>query len=93
MSRRRDLGEAVVWLRQPGWTLAAAARRVAGGLDDTAVVLGDFRIDQLAAQRFEAFERAFLVRSHSREYPATSAARIAARRRVWLMSPRQYRRL
>jgi hypothetical protein len=25
----------------------------------------------------------------SREYPATSAARIAARRRVWLMSPRR----
>jgi hypothetical protein len=27
-------------------------------------VLGDFRIDELAAQRFEAFERAFLVGSH-----------------------------
>jgi hypothetical protein len=27
-------------------------------------VLGDLRIDELAAQRFEAFERAFLVRSH-----------------------------
>jgi hypothetical protein len=35
---------------------------VAGGLDDTTVMLGDFRIEQLAAQRFEAFERAFLVR-------------------------------
>ena len=31
---------------------------VAGGLDDAAVVLGDFRVDELAAQRFEAFERA-----------------------------------
>jgi hypothetical protein len=37
---------------------------VAGGLDDAAVVLGDFRIEELAAQRFEAFERAFFVRSH-----------------------------
>src|SRR5262249_37944198 len=60
---------------------------VAGGLDDAAVVLGDLRIDEFAAQRLEAFERAFLIRL-SREYPATSAARIAARRRVWLTSPR-----
>jgi hypothetical protein len=45
-------------------------------------VLSDLRIDQLAAQRLEAFEGAFLVRPISREYPATSAARIAARRRV-----------
>jgi hypothetical protein len=60
---------------------------VAGGLDDAAVVLGDFRIEELAAQRLEAFERALLIRPISREYPATSAARIAARRRVWLMSP------
>ena len=29
-----------------------------------AMMLGDFRIDELAAQRFEAFERAFLVRPH-----------------------------
>jgi hypothetical protein len=28
------------------------------------MVLGDFRIDELAAQRFQAFERAFLVRPH-----------------------------
>ena len=28
------------------------------------MVLDDFRIDELAMQRFEAFERAFLVRSH-----------------------------
>jgi hypothetical protein len=33
---------------------------VAGGLDDAAVVLGDFRVDELAAQHSEAFERAFL---------------------------------
>ena len=26
------------------------------------MVLGDFRIEKLASQRFEAFERAFLVR-------------------------------
>jgi hypothetical protein len=45
------------------------------------VVLGDFRIDKLMAQRFQAFERAFLVRPISREYPATSAASMAASRR------------
>ena len=28
------------------------------------MVLGDLRIEELAAQRFEAFERAFLVRPH-----------------------------
>ena len=39
---------------------------VAGGLDDAAVVLGDLRIDEVAAQRFEAFERAFLVRPRTR---------------------------
>jgi hypothetical protein len=37
---------------------------VAGSLDDAAMVLGDFGINELAAQRFEAFERAFLVRPH-----------------------------
>ena len=37
---------------------------VPGGLDDAAVVLGDLRIEKLAAQRFEAIERAFLVRPH-----------------------------
>jgi hypothetical protein len=34
---------------------------VAGGLDDGAVMFADFRIEELAAQRFEAFERAFLI--------------------------------
>src|SRR5207245_3395880 len=42
---------------------------VAGGLDDAAVVLGDLRIDELAAQRFEAFERALLVRPHQPRIP------------------------
>ena len=42
---------------------------VAGGLDDAAVVLGDLRIEKLAAQRFEAFERAFLVRPHQPRIP------------------------
>ena len=65
---------------------------VAGGLGprarpgDAALVLGDLRVEELAPQRVEAFERALLVRPISREYPATSAARIAARRRVWLMT-------
>jgi hypothetical protein len=31
-------------------------------LDDPAVVFGDLRIEELPAQRFEAFVRAFLVR-------------------------------
>ncbi len=33
------------------------------------VVLGDLRIEKLAAQRFEAFERAFLVRPHQPRIP------------------------
>src|SRR5438132_617163 len=33
---------------------------VAGGLDDAAVMLGDLRVDQLPANRFEAFEGTFL---------------------------------
>src|SRR5215469_11267324 len=37
---------------------------VAGGLDDAAMVLGDFRIEELMAQRFEAFEHAILVGPH-----------------------------
>jgi hypothetical protein len=40
---------------------------VAGGLGDPTMVLGDLRIDELPAQRFEAFERAFLVRPINRE--------------------------
>jgi hypothetical protein len=35
---------------------------VAGGLDDAAPMFGDLRIDELAVQRFEAFERAILIR-------------------------------
>jgi len=42
---------------------------VAGGLDDAAVVLGDLRIEELMAQRLEAFERAFLVRAHQPRIP------------------------
>jgi len=41
---------------------AATRQAVASGLDDAAVVLAELRIDELAAQRFEALERAFLVR-------------------------------
>ena len=37
---------------------------VAGGLDDSAVMLADFRIEQFAQMRLEALVRAFLVRSH-----------------------------
>jgi hypothetical protein len=42
---------------------------VARGFDNAAVVLGDLWIDRLAAQRFEAFERAFLVRPHQLRIP------------------------
>jgi hypothetical protein len=37
---------------------------VAGGLYDAAVVFGDLQIKEIAAQRLEAFVRAFLVRPH-----------------------------
>jgi hypothetical protein len=43
-----------------------------------AVMLGDLWIEELAAQRFEALEGAFLIHPHQ---PATSAAKIAVRRR------------
>ena len=37
------------------------------GPGDAAMMLGDLRIEELAAQRFEAFEGAFLIRPISRE--------------------------
>ena len=61
---------------------------VAGGLDDPAAMLADLRIDQLA--RGCALRRSSVPSSSapiSREYPATSAARIAARRRVEDIAP------
>jgi len=42
---------------------------VAGGLDDAALVLGDLRVDQLAAEGLEAREGAGLVLAHE---PAVS---------------------
>jgi hypothetical protein len=44
-------------------TIAAGAAGLAHGasLDGAAAMFGNFRIEKLAAQRFEAFERAFLV--------------------------------
>jgi len=42
---------------------------IAGGLDDPAVMLGDLRIDELAAQRLEAFERALLILPHQPRIP------------------------
>ena len=51
-----------------------------------AVMLDDLRIDELAAQRFEAFERAFLDRSHQSGVRGHIGGEdIAARRRVWLI--------
>jgi hypothetical protein len=42
---------------------------VAGGLDDAAMMLDDLRIEEFAAQSFEAFERAFLIRPHQPRIP------------------------
>jgi hypothetical protein len=42
---------------------------VASGLDDAAMVLGDLWIEEFAAQRFEAFERALLIRPHQPRIP------------------------
>src|SRR5690349_7848558 len=42
---------------------------VAGGLDDAAVMLGDLRIEKLAAQHLEALKGAFLVRPHQPRIP------------------------
>ena len=54
---------------------------IADGLDDLAAMLGELRVGQLVADRLQRGERALLIRPISREYPATSAARIAASRR------------
>src|SRR5580700_7055637 len=42
---------------------------VAGGLDDAAAVLGDLRVEELMAQRLEAFVRAFFVGPHQPRIP------------------------
>jgi hypothetical protein len=42
---------------------------VAGGLDDPPAVLGDLRIEELTAQRFQTFERALLIRPHQPRIP------------------------
>src|SRR6266404_2283067 len=49
-------------------------------------MLGAFRIEELVVRHFEALQHAFLAAPINREYPATSAARIAARRRVEAMA-------
>ena len=72
---RLSVGDIGVALRHPLLHRDRAAHRiddageldqqaVAGGLDDAAVMLGDLRIDELAAQRPEAFEGALLVGAH-----------------------------
>jgi hypothetical protein len=60
------------------------------GLDpgDAPVVLDDFRIEKLAAQRFEAFKRAFLVCSHQPRIAGHIGSNDRGRR-VWLTSPRR----
>ena len=42
---------------------------VARSLDEATAVLGDLRIEELAAQRFETFERAFLIHAHQPRIP------------------------
>ena len=42
---------------------------IAGGLDDTALMLTDFRVDQLAAMRLEAIEGALLVHPDEARIP------------------------
>src|SRR5262249_7599815 len=37
---------------------------VASSLDEAAVMLSNFRIDEFPTQRLEAFERAFFIRPH-----------------------------
>jgi hypothetical protein len=45
-------------------------------------VFPDLRLDQFSEMRFQAFVRPSSSAPISREYPATSAARIAVRRRT-----------
>src|SRR6516225_2146345 len=54
--------------RTASTTLANSTNRPSP-VDDAAVMLRDSRIDELMAQRFEAFERAFLVRPHQPRIP------------------------
>jgi hypothetical protein len=49
-------------------------------------MLADLRVDEFAATRPEPLVRSFSSAPIRREYPATSAARIAARRRIEAMA-------
>jgi hypothetical protein len=51
---------------------------IAGRLDDAALVLGDLRVDQFAAQSLEPCKGTGLILSYQPAVAATSAARIAA---------------
>ena len=62
---------------------------VTGVLYDPAAMLRDLRIDQFPEVGLEALMRPSSSAPKRREYPATSAARMAARRRVWLTSRRR----
>ena len=72
---RRSSASIRLAVGHPALHLAGAAHRVddagefhqhavAGGLDDSAVMLADLRIDQFAQMRLEAFVRAFLIGAH-----------------------------
>jgi len=54
---------------------------VAGSLDDTAAMFGDFWVDKYPATRFQPGQRAFFIAVHQAAIAGNAAARIAARRR------------
>src|SRR5262245_58631723 len=60
---------------------------ITGGFDDAAVMFCNFRVDHLGAERLQPAERPFLVGSDQAQYPATSAATIAASRRSTRAGP------
>jgi hypothetical protein len=51
----------------PTFRPSAGEQTIAGGLDNAAVVLGDFRIHQFAVERLEAPQRPLLVGPIKRE--------------------------
>jgi hypothetical protein len=67
-------------------TLKFREQTVTGVLHDAAVVFGYLRINQLAEVRLQPVVYPFLMTPIRREYPATFAARMAARRRVEAMA-------
>src|SRR4051812_34457642 len=86
--------------RQPPWSSSTACysapngfqgtrklhqEAVAGGLHDPAMMGAYPRLEKVALESLEARQCAFSLRSIIEEKPTTSAARIAARRRVVIL--------